>query len=145
MKTALFETLKAGLGNGLLIHDSLENKSLTIEYTSQTYDFKHVGLKLCIDRNERFKPYLHSMEDLDKEIVQKGFNDGNPFILSEWLEEKYFTLDLHKQLEQLIDDERWINHLEYLLIIHLQELHFNIHGLETDQYIRVTPENSPYK
>ena len=47
----------------------------------------------------------------------------------EWLEEKYYTVDLHKQCEKIIEDENWINQSDYMLIENLLEWHFDVFGL----------------
>lgn len=71
------------------------------------------------------KPILRQLSDLTKEIE----HNGEKFVPIEWIEERYFTLDLHKQCESIIDDERWINQCDYMLINHLFEWHFDVFGL----------------
>jgi hypothetical protein len=74
-----------------------------------------------------FKPMLRSLSNLDKEIE----HNGEKFIPIDWFEEKYPTLSLHKECERLLeqDGHRWLNHMSYLLVIHLLEFHFDIFGL----------------
>ena len=74
-----------------------------------------------------WKPVLRPLSMLDKEIEHKG----EKFIPIEWLEDKYYTLSLHKECERLIelDGHKWTNHLSYLLLIHLFEWHFDVFGL----------------
>jgi hypothetical protein len=78
-----------------------------------------------IDYDPTYKPILRPLSDLTKEIL----HNGEKFVPVEWLEEKYYTLGLHKQCEKLAEDSRWVNHSDYLLIIHLLEWHFDIFGL----------------
>lgn len=73
----------------------------------------------------RIKPILRSLSDLKKEITHKG----KTFVPIEWLEDFYYTHSFHTQCEQLISDYRWINHLDYLVVQHLLEWHFDIHNL----------------
>jgi len=72
-----------------------------------------------------YKPILRPLSDLTKEIEV----NGQKFIPINWLENQYPNLDLHYQCESLLDDERWINQCEYLLIQHLFEWHFDIFNL----------------
>jgi hypothetical protein len=71
--------------------------------------------------------YLRPLSDLTKEIEHKG----EKFVPIEWFEEKYYTLDLHKQCLKLLeeDGENWINQSDYMLVQHLIEWHFDIFGL----------------
>lgn len=85
--------------------------------------FNHGGLGLF-----NLKPFLRPLSDLNNEIE----HDGEKFTPYDWLEEKYYTLDLHKQCERIIEDYRWINHCEYGLIQHLLEWHFDIYNLLED-------------
>lgn len=71
------------------------------------------------------KPLLRPLSNLTKEIE----HNGEKFVPIEWLEEKYYTLDLHEQCERLIEDERWINQCSYLLVQHLHEWHFDTENL----------------
>ena len=72
-----------------------------------------------------YKPILRPLSDLTKEIEV----NGQKFIPINWLENQYPNLDLNYQCESLLDDERWINQCEYLLIQHLFEWHFDIFNL----------------
>lgn len=85
--------------------------------------FNHGGLGLF-----NLKPFLRPLSDLNNEIE----HNGEKFTPYDWLEEKYYTLDLHKQCEIIIEDYRWINHCEYGLIQHLLEWHFDIYNLLED-------------
>lgn len=72
-------------------------------------------------------PILRPLSDLTKEIK----HNGDKFIPIDWLEDKYYTLSLNKEAERLLDEDgvNWVNHLSYLLIIHLLEWHFDIFNL----------------
>jgi hypothetical protein len=74
-----------------------------------------------------YSPILRPLSMLDKEIEV----NGERFIPIDWFEEKYYTLSLHKECERLLEEDgyKWINHMSYLLIIHLLEWHFDIFGL----------------
>ncbi len=71
------------------------------------------------------KPMLRPLSDLNNEITV-GDNKICPI---DYLEEKYYTLDLHKQCERIMEDSRWINHCEYILIQYLLEWHFDVNDL----------------
>lgn len=73
------------------------------------------------------KPILHPLSDLTKEIE----HNGEKFVPSEWLEDKYYTLDFGFQCERLLeeDGENWINQSDYMLVQHLFEWHFDVFGL----------------
>jgi len=72
------------------------------------------------------KPILRPLSDLTKEIEI----NGEKFVPIDWLEEKYYTLDLHKQCLQLINDTgEWIYQCDYMLVEHLFEWHFDVFGL----------------
>ena len=68
------------------------------------------------------KPILRPLSDLNNEIEES-------IIPIEYFEENYPTLDLHKQCELIIEDERWINHCDFILIQYLLEWHFDVFGL----------------
>jgi len=70
-------------------------------------------------------PILRPLSDLTKEIAV----NGKTFVPKELLEARYYTLDLYKQCDRIIEDSRWINQCDYLLIQHLLEWHFDVFGL----------------
>jgi len=75
---------------------------------------------------ENCKLLLRPLSDLTKEIEI----NGEKFVPIDWLEEKYYTLDLHKQCLQLINDTgEWIYQCDYMLVEHLFEWHFDVFGL----------------
>lgn len=173
MNNALTKTLTAGLNNGLKVKDTYENKVLYIDYTSQTYDFKHVGLKLCIERNERFKPFLFPMSALTKEIDFKGerfvpvvelakllfdeikWQDGgfelvedNKVYFHSYESVNHFWFGYDRLfMVDLNGEECMCGDLsEYILIFDfLHEHHFNVFGLSPDEYIEVNEDNNPYR
>ena len=73
------------------------------------------------------KPILRPLSDLIKEIE----HNGEKFVPIDWIEEKYYTLDLHRQCKRFLeeDGENWINQSDYMLVVHLIEWHFDIFGL----------------
>lgn len=72
-----------------------------------------------------FKPILRPLSDLTKEIEHNGEN----FVPVQWLRDKFYTLSLDRQCFRIIEDERWINSCDYLLIKYLLEWHFDVFGL----------------
>ena len=70
-------------------------------------------------------PILRPLSDLVKEIEV----NGEKFVPTDYFEDKYYTLDLHKQCERIIEDENWINQSDYMLIDYLFEWHFDVFGL----------------
>ena len=81
--------------------------------------FTHSFIIDCI------KPILRPLTDLTKEIEV----DGEKFVPSGWLDEKYDTYAIHRQLMNIIDDNRWINQCSWLLIQHFLEWHIDIYNL----------------
>lgn len=72
------------------------------------------------------KPILRPLSDLVNTIT----HNGEEFIPVEWLEDMYYTLDLHKQVMMLINDTPdWVNQLDFMLVMHLIEWHFDIYDL----------------
>lgn len=76
------------------------------------------------------RPILRPLTDLTIEIEV----NGEKFVPIDWLEDKYYTLDLHKQCLRLLeeDGENWVNQSDYMLIEYLKEWHFDIFGLITE-------------
>ena len=74
-----------------------------------------------------FKPILRPLSDLTEEIE----HNGESFIPIDWLEDKYYTLSLHKECERLLEEygHLWFNQMSHLLVIHLYEWHFDVHNL----------------
>lgn len=70
------------------------------------------------------KPILRPLSDLTKEIEV----NGKKFVPIEYFEDKYYTLDLHKQCLRLLENENWINQSDYMLVDYLLSWHFDIHG-----------------
>lgn len=69
-----------------------------------------------------FKPILRPLSDLNNVGVEG-------LTYSEWLIEKYYTLDFENQINRIEEDIRWINHCDYLFVNHLIEWHFDVFGL----------------
>jgi hypothetical protein len=72
-----------------------------------------------------WKLLLRPLSDMDKPLEELG--GASPI---EWLEEKYYTLNLHGQCKRLLDEdgENWINQTEYMLVQYLLEWKFDIFG-----------------
>lgn len=68
---------------------------------------------------------LRPLSDLTKEIEV----NGKKFVPVEYFEDKYYTLDLHKQCLKLLENENWINQSDYMLIDYLFSWHFDVFGL----------------
>ena len=71
------------------------------------------------------KPILRPLSDLTKEIEV----NGEKFVPIEYFEDKYYTLDLHKQCHRLLENEDWIYQTNFMLINYLLKWHFDIFGL----------------
>ena len=73
------------------------------------------------------RPMLRPLSLLSDEIE----HNGERFVPIDWLEDKYYTLSLHKECERLMEDDghKWFNHISYLLASHLLEWHFDVFGL----------------
>lgn len=74
---------------------------------------------------DRFKPILRPISDLENVIP----HNDKKICLIEWIEDFYCTLDLHEQAKRLINDLRWLNQCDYMLVCHLIEYHFDVFGL----------------
>jgi len=72
---------------------------------------------------DKFKPLLYDVSSLTE------FREDLGFVPIEFIEEKYFSTNLLSQCERIIEDSRWVNHCEYILIQHLYEWHIDIHNL----------------
>lgn len=120
--------LPYGVGFKCIDINSDEYEILTLKYIDvgfeeilvgcMEYDFTDLGqgeLLIC----------LRPLSDLKKEIE----HNGEKFVPIEWLQDKFYTLTLDKQCEMIIEDERWINQCDYILIQYLLEWHFDIYGL----------------
>lgn len=75
---------------------------------------------------EKSKPILRPLSDLTKEIEVNGTKYES---VKHYFEEIYYTQTLHKQVNSIIQDERWVNHCEYILVKFLFEHHFDVFGL----------------
>ena len=75
---------------------------------------------------EEIKPILRPLSDLTKEIEVNGIKYES---VEHYFEEIYYTQTFHKQVKSIIQDERWINHCEYILVEFLFEHHFDVFGL----------------
>jgi hypothetical protein len=94
--------------------------------------------------SNKYQLVLHPLSSLTKEITI----NGETFVPIEWLEEKYYTLDLHLQCERLTeeDGENWINQSDYMLVEQLLEWKFDIFNLiERGLAIPVSETFNPYK
>ena len=126
MKKLTLEHLAPYFPYGLkgIVTDSSNNGSIEtiigLQGTEIITDFD------CIEM-DIFKPILRPLSDLTKEIE----HNGEKFVPIEWFEEKYYTLDLHKQCLRLLeeDGENWINQSDYMLVTQLLEWHFDLFGL----------------
>lgn len=72
------------------------------------------------------QPILRPLSDLTKEIEVNGTKYES---VEHYFEEIYYTQTLHKQVKSIIQDERWINHCEYILVEFLFAHHFDVFGL----------------
>lgn len=75
--------------------------------------------------SETHKLLLYPLSHLTKEIEHKG----EKFVPIDFIEYKYYTQNWSDQLIRCIEDERWVFHLDYSLILHLHEWHFDTFGL----------------
>lgn len=86
------------------------------------------------------KPILRPLSDLTNEIE----HNGEKFVPIEYLEDKYYTIDLHKQCMRLLEEEgeNWINQTDYMLIDYLFEWHFDVFGLiDNNLAININQQN----
>lgn len=70
-----------------------------------------------------FKPLLHPLSRLTELILK---DDNTPI---DYFQEKYYTLGLDSQCKRILEDERWINQCDWLLIQYLFEWHFDVFNL----------------
>ena len=90
-----------------------------------------------------YKPILYPIKMLKKNIEFNG-ETINPI---SWLEDEYYSLDLYRQANILLMDERYINQSDFMLVKHMIEWYFDIAGLiEKGQAIDInTLKINPYK
>jgi len=86
-----------------------------------TYEGGSTGKDVSI-----FRPVLRPLSDLEREITTIR---GENIVPIEWMEDFYDTHNFHDQCRQLMDDNRWLNHLDYLVVQHLFEWHFDVRDL----------------
>lgn len=150
------------------VFDVWEENVLDIDYTSQTYDTKCVGLKVCIDRNERFKPILFTTSALKNPIQIASYNNGEPFVPIDLINDElnkritcdvtilfnyYFynyriflcrgEHDYYEEVEIWNDENHFLNCPLWIVDL-LKKWHIN-YRLSPDQFIEVTDSFNPYK
>lgn len=144
MKDAKFETLKNGLGNGLAVQDNT-GKTLTLEGLIK----KSKKLLLNNGNIQKWKssihctPHLFLLEYLTKEITVEGYNGGEPFVPIEWIEENC-SIGHYELINQVLEDDRWLNQLPKYIYDYLSKWHFNTENLPADQFINAA-ESKVYK
>ena len=144
MKTLTLEHLFAYLPYGLM--GQLKGYPNGTYVTLGTY-LSNTERKWTIDMfiESGVLPILYPLSSLTETIWYEG-KEINPI---DWLEDTYYTLSLHKECERLLEegDYVWINHMSYLLIIHLCKWKIDIFGLiEKGLAVDVnTLETNPYK
>jgi hypothetical protein len=111
--------------------------NITMEMTCERLKGDFLCIESIIDGFG--KPILRPLSDLTKEIEV----NGEKFVPIEWLEDKYYTLDLHKQCLRLLeeDGENWIYQCDYMLVEQLLEWHFDIYGLIPELAIDINTLN----
>jgi len=93
--------------------------------TGVTTDYTETGTSIV--HISRSRPLLRPLRMIDDEIT----HNGDTFVPIDFIEDKYYSLSLHKECERLLEYEgyRWISHMSYLLVLQLLEWHFDIFGL----------------
>lgn len=145
-----FETLKAGLGNGLIIrvehYDWAGHEDQILESfhvhpdkiaTTEDVDFY---LEDQVDNDYEFKPHLFNLSDLNKPIRVEGYNDGEEFVTYDKL---FFGTDerVHQQGEWFLEQIREgkghhaVKLLPYFMVLALRKMKFNTEGLDESDYI----------
>ncbi len=155
-----FETLKAGLGNGLIVTDENLNgvkrrfKLSGIDFDSKEwiYAYDHKKFKGISFPLEECKPHLFNLSDLNKPIRVEGYNDGKEFVPAKELfkgmdnlilttfEHKVFNLwATYTILDEVFTDPiigvGGIKDADYWIVKKLQCWHFNTEGLDESDYI----------
>lgn len=108
-----------------------EKDGFTPKYKTKTEKIEGIDKMFVLYSNgegsklKEIKPILRPLSDLTKEIE----HNGEKFVPIEFIEEKYYTQNWANQLSRCIEDERWIYHLDYYLILSLLGWHFDIYGL----------------
>lgn len=134
--------------DGVKVFDVWEENVLDIDYTSQTYDTKSVGLKVCIDRSERFKPILFSNSCLTKPIQIASYNNGETFVPIDML----ISLNKSKHgCSMPLCRETFLRLLnqytyavDYWVIEMLKKWHINFR-LNSSEFFEPTDSFNPYK
>jgi hypothetical protein len=81
---------------------------------------------LFANQHECLFPIIRPLSDLIKEIKIDGIEYES---VEHYFEDVYYTQKLHKQVKSIIEDERWVNYCEFILIEFLFENHFDVFGL----------------
>ena len=124
-----FETLKAGLGNGLICEvNDLNNWNVTIDHVEFSVGDRETWKPL--------KPHLFPLSHLTKPIRVEGYNNGKDFVpigllFDNKLEKSFFVAELMN----LKTPHAIIPYLKSWQVKLIERWHFNTEGLDPSDYI----------
>ena len=72
---------------------------------------------------DRVKPILFPISSLTE------FREDLGFVPIDYIEELYYATNLGSQIERIIEDVRWINHADFIIIQYFYEWKIDIHNL----------------
>jgi hypothetical protein len=81
------------------------------------------------DHEESYSYEDHPNETLEFKPILRPLSDLSKDDFGEYLIEELYTLDFEKQILRILEDIRWVNQCDYLLIQLLIEKHYDVFGL----------------
>jgi hypothetical protein len=124
----------------LLGIDKLMDLTLLINGEERWNGENHIDYNVYYNDKIEFKPILFPISSLTQ------FREDLGFAPIEYIEELYYATNLGSQIERIIEDERWINHADFMIIQYFYEWKIDIHNLiDKGLAISVTEEFNPYK
>ena len=153
-----FETLKAGLGNGLIYSYNHSGGKQKIDFLIGLAEEKHSVKERCVlgiksnKKLDQVFPHLFPLDHLTKPIRVEGYNDGKEFVPAEELFKGMDNLQLTTFEHEVFNlwatytivDEVFtepiigvggIKDADYWIVKKLQSWHFNTEGLDPSDYI----------
>lgn len=91
------------------------------------------------DTYDSAKPIFYSLEDLDKEIVVEGYNEGKPFV------PKKHIMAWHDDLQEIFWEKTEPKHWPFAEVQKIISWNFNVfeHELSPDSWIRKQVQPQP--
>lgn len=128
--------IKYYLGTGLRVAKDIDPSGSREEYKDfyeLHYDSHSIGHgNICMRdlikgetiHGNKIKPLVYPLSMLEEEIT----HNGETFVPFDMISEKYENLGYDVSMGMILEDSKWVNQMEFLLIEELIELHFDVYG-----------------